>query len=74
MLQLLTRSMLPAQAHQQVMDILLRAQDVQYPSAWESVESQSDNLQLYNVDLASTEVAALVAEVQASGRHTVLEV
>lgn len=56
------------------MDILLRAQHVQYPSAWEQVESQADNLQLCNVDPASIELAALVSQVQASGKYKVLKV
>ena len=47
---------------------------MQYPSAWENVESQVDNLQLYDVDPASGEVADLVAHVQASGHHKVLKV
>ena len=66
--------MLPSQAEQQIVDILLRAQEVQYPSAWQDVESQSQNTQLYNVDLASSEVAELMAQVQSSGYHKVLKV
>ena len=56
------------------MDILLRAQNVQYPSVWEQVESQTENLQLYNVNPASNEVAALVAEVESHGNSKVLKV
>lgn len=66
--------MVLSQAEQQVVDILLTAQNVQYPSVWEQVESQSANTQLYNVDLASSEVAALVAQVQANGKYKVLKV
>lgn len=56
------------------MDIVLRAQNVQYPIVWEQVESQSANTQLYNVDSASGEVAALVAEIEAHGNSKVLKV
>ena len=62
------------QAEQQIVDILLRAQEVQYPTAWQDVESQAQNTQLYNVDLASSEVAELVAQVQSSGYHKILKV
>ena len=55
------------------MDILLRLRDVPYPAVWEQVESQAENLQLYNVDPASSEVAALVAEVASTGK-TILKV
>ena len=47
---------------------------VQYPSVWEQVESQTQNLQLYNVDPVSSEVAALVAEVEAHSNCKVLKV
>ena len=47
---------------------------VQYPSVWEQVESQTENLQLYNVDPMSSEVAALVAEVEAHSNCKVLKV
>ncbi|KAL3130378.1 poly ADP-ribose polymerase [Trebouxia sp. C0009 RCD-2024] len=63
-----------SKGYNEVVAILLRAQAVQYPSAWEHVESQVDNLQLYDVDPASSEVADLVAQVQASGHHKVLKV
>ena len=71
---LLTTCVVLPQAGEQVVDILLRAQHVQYPSAWEQVESQSANTQLYNVDLVSSEVADLVTQVQASGKYKVLKV
>ena len=42
---------------------------MRYPTAWEQVASQSANLQLYNVDPKSREVADFVAEAEACGRQ-----
>ena len=57
------------QAEQQAIYILFRTQNVQYPDTWENVQSQTANLQLYNVDPASPEVAAVVQEVESSGKR-----
>lgn len=55
------------QAEQQVVDIMLRAQSVQYPPAWQLPDDQTDNLQLYDVPLTSAEVSSLVRDAEAGG-------